>query len=172
MALLRSLAGLPTGLTPRPEQPSHEQRLGGACTYGAATPHDPGHSSETKLCAAPQTGAESATTRFRNSSGLPNTRRSPTSSLASARSGRLAQDGDLHVPHLIDIEILHALRRLNALGHLSAERASDAHADFRDVAIVRDPHIGLSDRIWELRHTSALTTLRTWRWRNSLKFRS
>lgn len=65
---------------------------------------------------------------------------------------RLAEDGDLHAPHLIDVEVLHTLRRLNALGELSEERASDARADFRELAIVRYPHVGLGDRIWELRH--------------------
>jgi predicted nucleic acid-binding protein len=69
---------------------------------------------------------------------------------------RLAGDGDLHVPHLIDIEVLHALRRLNARGQLSDERASDARTDFRDLALIRYPHLALSDRIWELRHN--LTT--------------
>lgn len=64
----------------------------------------------------------------------------------------LAGDGDLHTPHLIDIEVLHALRRLNAIGELSEERASDARADFRELAMVRYPHVSLSNRIWELRH--------------------
>ena len=68
----------------------------------------------------------------------------------------LADDGDLHAPHLIDIEVLHVLRRLNALGELSEERALDARTDFGDLAIVRYPHLALSDRIWELRHN--LTT--------------
>ena len=65
---------------------------------------------------------------------------------------RLAEDGDLHAPHLLDIEVLHALRRLNALGQLSDERASDARADLQDLALVRYPHVGLADRIWELRY--------------------
>ena len=65
---------------------------------------------------------------------------------------RLAGDGDLHAPHLIDIEVLHALRRLNALGELSEERALDARTDFGDLAIVRYPHLALSDRICQLRH--------------------
>jgi predicted nucleic acid-binding protein len=65
---------------------------------------------------------------------------------------RLAGDGDLHAPHLIDVELLHALRRLNTLGELRDERASDARADLRDLALVRYPHVFLSDRIWELRH--------------------
>jgi predicted nucleic acid-binding protein len=65
---------------------------------------------------------------------------------------RLAEDRDLHAPHLIDIEMLHVLRRLTALGELSDERAMDARVDFRDLALVRYPHLGLIDRIWELRH--------------------
>lgn len=65
---------------------------------------------------------------------------------------RLAEDGDLHAPHLIDIEMLHALRRLNARGELTVERAADARTDFRDLVLVRYPHQGLSDRIWEMRH--------------------
>ena len=65
---------------------------------------------------------------------------------------RLAGDGDLHAPHLIDIEVLHALRRLNALGELSDERAADTRADFRELALVRYPHLQLCDRIWELRY--------------------
>ena len=54
--------------------------------------------------------------------------------------------------NLVDIEVLQALRRLNVLGELSDERAADARTDFRDLAIVRYPHIALSERIWELRH--------------------
>jgi predicted nucleic acid-binding protein len=65
---------------------------------------------------------------------------------------RLADDGDLHAPHLIDVEVLHALRRLNARGELSDDRASDARADFRELAVARYPHVDLSERIWELRH--------------------
>jgi predicted nucleic acid-binding protein len=64
---------------------------------------------------------------------------------------RLARDGDLHAPHLIDIEVLHALRRLHARGELSDDRAADARADFRELVLTRYPPSGLSDRIWELR---------------------
>jgi predicted nucleic acid-binding protein len=64
---------------------------------------------------------------------------------------RLAEDGDLHAPHLIDTEVLHALWRLNALGELTDERAADVRADFSELALVRYPHFALSDRIWELR---------------------
>ena len=66
--------------------------------------------------------------------------------------GRLSNDGDLHAPYLIDVEVLHVLRRLNALGELTGERAADARMDFRELAVVRYPHAPLSDRIWALRH--------------------
>jgi len=65
---------------------------------------------------------------------------------------RLGADGDLHAPHLLDVELLHALRGLVAAGHLSEDRAADARSDFADLTIVRHEHGFLADRIWELRH--------------------
>lgn len=64
---------------------------------------------------------------------------------------RLAHDGDLTAPHLLDVEFLHALRRLVALGELSADRAADARLDFSDLSITRYPHHPLADRMWALR---------------------
>jgi predicted nucleic acid-binding protein len=65
---------------------------------------------------------------------------------------RLADDGDLHAPHLIDTEFLHALRRMTISGHLTDDRAADARTDFADLVLTRYPHQPLSDRIWQLRH--------------------
>lgn len=65
---------------------------------------------------------------------------------------RLASDGDLHAPHLIDVEILHALRRLTLSGDMSDDRAADARTDYAELALVRYPHEPLADRIWQLRH--------------------
>jgi predicted nucleic acid-binding protein len=65
---------------------------------------------------------------------------------------RLAADGDLHAPHLIDVELLHALRRLSLRGDLTDDRAADVRTDFAELALVRYPHEELGDRIWELRH--------------------
>jgi predicted nucleic acid-binding protein len=73
--------------------------------------------------------------------------RPPSASLV----GRLAADGDLHAPHLIDVEALHALRRLVRRGALTGERAAAARDDLRDLTIVRYPHVALLDRMWELR---------------------
>jgi predicted nucleic acid-binding protein len=65
---------------------------------------------------------------------------------------RLSDDGDLHAPHLIDVEILHALRGMTMRGEITDDRATDARTDFADTALLRYPHEPLSDRVWELRH--------------------
>lgn len=65
---------------------------------------------------------------------------------------RLADDGDLHAPHLIDVEILHALRRLVQTGAAHEARVDDARADIDDIALTRYPVGSLGDRVWALRH--------------------
>lgn len=64
---------------------------------------------------------------------------------------RLSDDSDLHAPHLIDIEILHALRGLVRAGQLSPDRAEDIRTDVSDLTITRYSHQPLADRIWALR---------------------
>jgi predicted nucleic acid-binding protein len=64
---------------------------------------------------------------------------------------RLAGDGDLHAPHLIDTEVLHTLRRMILQDSISPERAADARSDFAELALLRYPHEPLNDRVWELR---------------------
>jgi len=73
---------------------------------------------------------------------------SPTN---AALHERLSADGDLHAPHLIDVEAVHALRRLVRRGDLSLERALAARQDLRDLTIIRYPHVALVDRMWDLR---------------------
>jgi predicted nucleic acid-binding protein len=65
---------------------------------------------------------------------------------------RLGQDGDLHAPHLIDTEVLHALRAMTMHRKLSEDRATDARTDFAELTLIRYPHEPLNDRVWELRH--------------------
>jgi predicted nucleic acid-binding protein len=57
----------------------------------------------------------------------------------------------LHAPHLVDVEILSALRRLLSSGEASAERAREAIADVLDLPIERYAHDILVPRIWQLR---------------------
>lgn len=64
---------------------------------------------------------------------------------------RLTDERELHCPHLLDIEVLHALRALVRRGQISADRAADARVDVDDLTLIRYPHSALADRIWELR---------------------
>jgi predicted nucleic acid-binding protein len=60
-------------------------------------------------------------------------------------------DFDVHAPHLLDVEVLSAMRRLVTTGAASPERARQALADLLDLRIVRYPHDVLAPRIWQLR---------------------
>ena len=64
---------------------------------------------------------------------------------------RVLGDDDLHAPHLLDVEVVQALRRLSSRGALSADRAADARADAALMPIVRYPHLALLERAWDLR---------------------
>lgn len=57
----------------------------------------------------------------------------------------------LHAPHLVDVEVLSALRRLVSSGEATADRAGDAIADLLDLPIERYPHDILVPRVWQLR---------------------
>jgi predicted nucleic acid-binding protein len=46
-------------------------------------------------------------------------------------------DQSLHVPHVMDLEVLHALRRQILLGTLSRERSSEAIDDLKNITFVR-----------------------------------
>lgn len=58
---------------------------------------------------------------------------------------------DLHAPHLLDVEVLSALRRVVAAGDASPARATEAVADLADLPIERYGHYELIPRLWELR---------------------
>lgn len=63
---------------------------------------------------------------------------------------RLASER-LVAPHLIDVEVTSAWRRLAAAGHLDERRAAFARADLRALPMRRVPHSPLLQRCWELR---------------------
>lgn len=58
---------------------------------------------------------------------------------------------EIHVPHLLDVEITQALRRLVRLGEVGADRAADAIADLADLDLHRHAHLDLLTRAWRLR---------------------
>ena len=71
---------------------------------------------------------------------------------ASWVAERLLQSGGIpHAPHLIDIEVVSAIRRLALHGHASSERAALALHDLGTLRLQRYPHLPLLERIWELR---------------------
>jgi predicted nucleic acid-binding protein len=60
-------------------------------------------------------------------------------------------DGDLHAPHLLDVEVLSALRRLVSAGEVPANRAEEAIEDLALLRVIRHRHLDLARRAWELR---------------------
>ena len=67
---------------------------------------------------------------------------------ARAFSGATSQR---HAPHLLDVEVAQALRRLVTAKRMSARRAEQALEDLSDLTLIRYPHDWLLSRIWELR---------------------
>jgi predicted nucleic acid-binding protein len=62
--------------------------------------------------------------------------------LGARVEARLFQDDDeVHVPHLLDIEVAQALRRLVRSRELSRDRAEEALADLVDLDLQRHPHV-------------------------------
>lgn len=59
----------------------------------------------------------------------------------------------LVAPHLLDVEVTSAWRRLAAAGALDDRRARLAIDDLRSLRIERIPHGPLIPRCWELRHS-------------------
>jgi predicted nucleic acid-binding protein len=60
-------------------------------------------------------------------------------------------DDDLHAPHLLDVEVLSALRRLVHTRQLDIERAEEAVEDLGLLRVIRHGHLDLAARAWELR---------------------
>lgn len=57
----------------------------------------------------------------------------------------------LHAPHLLDIEVANALRRLVHRKEIAAVRAAQVFEDFAQLLIQRHVHEPLLPRIWQLR---------------------
>jgi predicted nucleic acid-binding protein len=73
-------------------------------------------------------------------------------SLGARVEARLfGEEGELHVPHLLDVEIAQGLRRLVRTGEVSSGRAEEAIADLTDLDLHRHAHLDLLDRAWTRR---------------------
>jgi predicted nucleic acid-binding protein len=72
--------------------------------------------------------------------------------LGSRVEARLFRSADdLHSPHLVDVQIAQAFRRLVRAGQLPADRAEEALDDLSHVNVRRHAHTDLLGRAWELR---------------------
>jgi predicted nucleic acid-binding protein len=75
--------------------------------------------------------------------------------LQSGQRGAAVQgsidEEDLHAPHLIDLEVTSALRRLRADGAISAGQSDRAVRALPHAPVLRYPHGPLVTRIWDLR---------------------
>jgi predicted nucleic acid-binding protein len=73
--------------------------------------------------------------------------------LADSLRHELARNSDSFiVPHLLDVEVASALRKLVAGRRIDSHRCEDVLAGLRALPAERYSHIPLLGRIWELRH--------------------
>jgi predicted nucleic acid-binding protein len=73
--------------------------------------------------------------------------RTPAGARAEARFAR----EDACAPHLMDVEVVQALRRLAAAGRMEEPRCQEALHDLFAMPLERYPHDWLLDRMWELK---------------------
>jgi predicted nucleic acid-binding protein len=73
--------------------------------------------------------------------------------LNDGQARRLVATETIHVPHLVDTEVLSALRRQVLAGLLTADDAHDAIAVWRQLGLIRYAAPPLLERVWELRDT-------------------
>jgi predicted nucleic acid-binding protein len=57
----------------------------------------------------------------------------------------------LHAPHLLDVEVLHVIRRYNLTREMTDDRAEEAIRNHLALPIERYSHELLAGRIWQLR---------------------
>lgn len=63
-----------------------------------------------------------------------------------------ALEGEIHAPHLLDVEVLSVLRGLERGSVLEPERAQQALDDYWSFTVIRHDMEPLVGRIWQLRH--------------------
>lgn len=75
-------------------------------------------------------------------------------------ASRALTEDQLAAPALLPVEVANVLRRSVAAGELSADVASQAHADLLDLRILLFPYAACGARVWELREN--LTAYDAW----------
>lgn len=73
--------------------------------------------------------------------------------LAPQVAERIADpDEQIHVPHLLSVEVAQVIRRIDARGEIDDVRAAAALEDLADIDAVRHDHETLLPIVWQLRH--------------------
>jgi predicted nucleic acid-binding protein len=75
--------------------------------------------------------------------------RTPVGARVEARL--LGDDDEFHVPHLVDVDVVQALRRLARTGEVATTRAKEAIEDLIDLDLHRHSHTDLLGRAWTFR---------------------
>ncbi len=65
----------------------------------------------------------------------------------------LAEPNGMHVPHLLDVEVMHTLRRFVLTRELSPQDAAFAIDTLSQMQFERHAHLLLLPRVWELRNS-------------------
>jgi predicted nucleic acid-binding protein len=76
-----------------------------------------------------------------------------TESGARVADRAVARRESLHAPHLIDLEVAHAVHRFERLGEITPSKASEALDDLVLLSFQRHGHAALLGRVRELRHS-------------------
>lgn len=67
-------------------------------------------------------------------------------------AGRLARASTLHAPHLLDLEVMSAVRTVLHRGVVPGAVSDRAVRELGELGVHRYPHAPLRARVWELRH--------------------
>jgi len=72
---------------------------------------------------------------------------------ADAVRGRISSATQVHAPHLVDLEVASAIRRLSQADGFPGDLARTAIGQLAELPLTRYPHRPFLDRIWELKDT-------------------
>jgi len=65
---------------------------------------------------------------------------------------RLLREQQLHAPHLIDVEVMHVLRRYGRTGEVEFSRAVAAIDEHLQLPIERHAHVSFMNLVWAFRN--------------------
>lgn len=65
----------------------------------------------------------------------------------------LSNDPEMHAPHLLDLEVVHAMRGFVRRGEVAASAGAAVLERLHGFAVWRDAHESLLPRIWQLRNS-------------------